>query len=324
MSGMPKGVKMRIIHALWIVIILVISSCGLGDEPTHPLCIEGGKIIHSPAEEICENITTFHGNTTGINKNWYVLKFSSSSSIYVEEFYANFSYKCNNSRVDWCGYVFTNSTYIDFEATITEKLNESERFFHIHVGPFNYTSNRLARYSIDSRTIKMWIQNFTLPPGTWYLICFAGETVRSKIEIWFNSSANMDFLTTEGNDTFVLLPEDFLGNVNIKFGNYTVGVLNGRKTVKIDNTFVGIHYSISGWGFERFQYTDPDGNTEKFLRLFLANHKTTFGNTTQCIIGKEGTWDFRVDLLMFGGTFTNKYFCPGFGMSLFGADVELP
>jgi len=316
---------MKIAHILLVVITLIISSCGTRDEPIHSLQIDQEGPAHSPNEEMCENNNgSFHGNTSGINKNWYVLKFSSSSSIHVDELYLNFSYKCRDSRVDWSGYIFTNSTYIDFEATIIERLNESERFFHIHIGSFNYTYDRLDRYSTGLRIIKTWRWNFTLPPGTWYLICFAGETLESSIEIWFNTSTNMDFLTSEGNGTFVLLPEDFLGNVNIKLGNHTVGVLNGRKTVKINNTFVGIHYSISGWGFERFQYTDPDGNTEKFLRLFIANRKITFGNATQCIIGKGGVWKFRVDLLMFGEIFSNKYFCPGFGMSLFGADVKLP
>lgn len=56
----------------------------------------------------------------------------------------------------------------------------------------------------------------------------------------------------------------------------------------------------------------------------MANHKITLGNTAQCIIGKKGTWDFRVDMLMFGEILSNKYLCPGFGMSLFGADIKLP
>jgi len=66
----------------------------------------------------------------------------------------------------------------------------------------------------------------------------------------------MEFVTAEGTGTHILLPEDVLGNLNIKLGCNMVGVLNGKKTVRVNNTFVGFHVSTFVYGcpgFEKLQ-----------------------------------------------------------------------
>ncbi|RLF44304.1 MAG: hypothetical protein DRN17_04685 [Thermoplasmata archaeon] len=275
---------------------------------------------------------SFHGITTLANANWYVIKFSSPSQINVTQMYIKRTYRFEDTRIEWDGYILTNLTYSEDGGAILETLNESESFFHIKIGQFSYTNDNLNRYTSDNLTDReTWRYNFTIPPGTWYLICFMGETYECTQEVYFNTTnSDIEFLaTSEGTGTHILLPEDFLGNVNIKRGYNMTGVFNGRKSITINNTFIGIHYSMFKWpcrGFERFQYTDPDGNTEAFTILSLPNHKIVFSDFPHRLItGKAGTWKFGLDLLMLPGRLPDgDYYPPGFGMGLIYADVKLP
>ena len=324
---------MRLVSVWLAVFILIISSCGIGDEAAHILHTEN-EPIDASNEAVCEYTnSSFHGITSGNNSNWYVIKFSSPSPINVTEMHTKYTYRCENYRIDWNGCILTNCTWTIASGALSEVLNESECFFHIQLGPFNYTYDNLKRYTQEELdgSDESWWRNFTLPPDTWYLICFAGETTECMLEVHFNTTnSDIEFLaTSEGTGTHILLPEDFLGNVNIKRGYNMTGVFNGRKSITINNTFIGIHYSMFKWpcrGFERFQYTDPDGNTEAFTILSLPNHKIVFSDFPHRLItGKEGTWKFGLDLLMLPRRLPDgDYYPPGFGMGLIYADVKLP
>jgi len=275
--------------------------------------------------------TSFHGKTTLANSNWYVIKFSSPSPINVTQMYINCTYRVENTRIEWDGFILTNLTNSTDSGAILEVLNESESFFHIKLGPFSYTNDNLNRYTSDNPGSKTWRYNFTLSPGTWYLICFVGETFECTQEVYLNTtSSDIEFLgTSEGTGTHILLPEDFLGNLNIKRGYNMTGVLNGKKSIMINNTFIGLQYSMFIYpcrGFERFRYTDPEGKSETFTILSLANRKIVLSDFShRLIMGKAGTWKFGLDLLMFPGKLSNgNYFAPGFGMGLIYADVKLP
>jgi hypothetical protein len=324
---------MKIVSALLAVAILIIPSCNMGNETGHTLHIDGEIPENSLNETICEyNNGSFHGITSGNNSNWYAIKFSSPSPINVTEMYIKRTYQCENIRMEWDGCILTNLTWTTAPGVILETLNESELFFHIRLGSFSYTYDNLHRYTHENLTGgESWRRNFTLSPGTWYLICFAGETTECTLEVHFNTTnSDIEFLaTTEGTGTHILLPEDLLGNMNIKLGCNMVGVLNGRKAIRVNNTFIGLHYSMFKWpcrGFERFQYADPDGNTETFTLLSLANRKIVLSDWPhRLIIGKGGTWNFRLDLLMLPGKLPDgDYFEPGFGAALLYIDVKLP
>lgn len=323
---------MRLVSAWLAVFILIISSCGIGNEAVHTMHTEN-EPADASNEAVCEYTNgSFHGVTSGINTNWYAIKFSSDSPIHVTEMHIKRTYRCENYRIQWSGGILTNRTWAFAPGTLSEVLNESECFFHIKLGPFNYTYDNLKRYTNEGLSnAESWRRNFTLPPDTWYLICFAGGTTECTLEVHFNTTnSDIEFLaTTEGTGTHILLPEDFLGNLNIKLGCNMVGVLNGRKTVRVNNTFIGLHYSMFTWpcqGFERFQYADPDGNTETFTLLSLANRKIVLSDWPhRLIIGKGGTWNFRLDLLMLPGKFPDgTIFDPGFGVALLYIDVKLP
>jgi len=323
---------MKIIHNLLsIVIVILLYGTGIAYDDISQIENVSPTATVNPA--ICSyNNGSFHGITSGKNANWYVIKFSSSSPINISEMYIQHTYRCSDVRIEWDGYILTNLTYSEDGGTILEVLNKSECFFHIRIGSFEYTSDHLSRYTRQNFTSsKMWRHNFSLSPGIWYLICFAGETTECTQEVYLNTTnRDVRFLaTSEGEGTHILLPEDFLGNLNIKWGYNLTGVLNGKKTIKVNNTLLGIHYSMFKWpccGFERFQCIDPDGNTETFTILSLSNHKMVFSDFShRLIMGKEGIWNFKLNLLMLPGRSPDgSIFSPGFGMGLIYADMILP
>jgi hypothetical protein len=304
--------------------LLLLSSCGVGKE-TIPASQNESDLKTSLYEtDAYESLnSSFHGNTSGINKNWYVVKFSSPSTIHIDELYVETFWRCEEARKTYCGFVLTNLTgypYYDMNGMID--LYEDDRFFHINIGSFNYTYDHLTRddYFVG---LKNWWRDFNLSSSTWYLICFAAETVECEIEVWINTTGEVEFLnTTEGTDTFLWSTEDFMGNLNMRFSYYMIGVINGRKEIEINNTFVGFFFSGSSWGVERLQYTDPDGNLKKSIVIHEGNHKRFIGdfNPLNCIMGKGGVWKFRVDLFLVGGI--NLRFIPW--MCMVGADVNLP
>ncbi len=276
------------------------------------------------------NEQSFHENTSLYNANWFALKFYSPSPFNVTEMHLKFFYECKECRIDWCGYVITNLTHSIRGGIITEFVDKDESFFHIKIGSFNYTYNNLATYNISVPGAEIWKRNFTLSQGIWYLICFAGETIKSRIEVDFNTSNNVKLIgTEEGNGTHILLPEDFLGNLNIKLGYRGVIVLNGKKTISINNTLVGIHYSMFEYncqGFEDFQYVTPSSEKEEFVIFSIFNHKIILKDFPyKVILGGSGKWNFRLNLFMVGKRLpSGEYFSPGFGIGLIYADVKLP
>jgi len=273
---------------------------------------------------------SFHFNTSGYDSNWFVLKFYSSSQMNISELHLKFFYECENIRVEWCGYIITNFTHSIIGGIISEFLNKNDTFLHFKIGSFNYTYNRLIRYNVTVSDAEIWKRNFTLSAGVWYLICFIGDTVKGRIEVDFNFSNNVVFIgKSEGNNTHILLPEDFWGNLNIKMGYYGIMVLNGKRTIYVKNTFVGTHYSMFEYqcrGYENFEYTDPDEGKESFIILSILNHKFIFSDfPSEAIIGNRGKWNFKLNLFMIGKRLPNgDYFSPGFGVGLIYADVTLP
>jgi len=213
---------------------------------------------------------------------------------------------------------------------ISEFLNKNDTFVHFKIGSFNYTYSRLNRYNVSVSDAEIWKRNFTLSQGTWYLICFVGDTTKSRIDVDLNSSNNIKFIgKMEGSNTHVLLPEDFWGNLNIKIGYYGIVVLNGKRTVYVKNTLVGMHYSMFKFqcrGYEDFEYINPDGEKESFAILSILNHKFVFSDFhSKAIIGGKGKWNFKLNLFMVGKRLPNgNYFSPGFGIGLIYADVRLP
>jgi len=65
---------------------------------------------------------------------------------------------------------------------------------------------------------------------------------------------------------------------------------------------------------------------ETFSFLSLPKHKIVFSDFPhELLIGKEGMWNFILDLLMLPKKLPNgDYFDPGFGVALLDIDVKLP
>ena len=307
------------------ILVMILISQPLTDSFYHQNILNNDH----DAFTVSNNFTS-HFSTSKNNSNWFVLKFYLSSRVNVSELHLKFFYECKNIRVEWCGYIITNLTYSMRGGIISEFLNKNDTFLHFQIGSFNYTYNRLIRYNVSVSGAEIWKRNFTLSQGIWYLICFAGETIKSRIEVDFNATSNVKLIgMEEGNGTHILLPEDFWGNLNIKLGYYGILVLNGRKSIYINNTFIGIHYSMFEYncqGFEDFQYITPSNKKGGFTIFSIFNHKIVlkdFKHTV--IIGKNGKWDFILNLFMLGKRLpSGEYFSPGFGVGLVYADVKLP
>ena len=270
--------------------------------------------------------TSFHGVTTGENTNWYIVKFYAASEIKVDELCIKYKYRSENyNGVDWWGRIITNFTWTKENFATGEFMNESERFFHFEFGNFNDTYDKRDTLNKNhSRRSREW--NFYIPSGTWYLICYTGPSVTSKIEVYLNITGDVEFLSTsEGSNVHVLIPEDFLGNINVKIGYYAVGVLNGKTSITVNHTLLCIHNTISGWGYEQLRCTSPTGDVKNFMRIFWKNKEIRIPDTlSSCFFGEAGTWRFELNSIQWGGIFNEKYWWPGYGVSLFIADIELP
>jgi len=307
---------MKNLYALLIVIALVLSSSGIGAAPIFQI---NDKFI--PKTYLEGN--QFHGITSGNNTNWYIVKFSSSSTIHIEDLYIKTFYTCKNARDDVHGFLLTNFTDESYYwMHQVRKFNKTDIFFHMNVGQFNYTYDHLSRGNYS--TGGAWdFWNITLSPGTWYLMCLAAETVECKIEVWINTSEKVAFLnTSEGATTFLCPSEEFGGNLNVKFP-HIMGIINGEKTVGINNTFVGFYFfDFLGSGMGILQYTDPDGNVKKAILFQVGNLFSSTGDfdASDFIIGKGGMWKFKVNVIAIGKIGKKV----PISFSMFGADVKLP
>jgi len=317
--------RIRIITVLLLILFIwSINSCiiGAGNIPvTRESTFSDNQAVYTQSSPNA----SFHGVTTAENTNWYIVKFYTASEIKVDELVINYKWRSENyNGVDWWGRVITNLTWMNRDVATGEHMNESERFFHFKFGPFNYTYDKHDTLNKNHSRVHLE-RNFSLPIGTWYLICFAGPSVTSKIEVYLNITGDVEFLsTTEGNNIHVLFPEDFLGNINVKIGYSAVGVLNGKTTITVNHTLLCLQYAYSAWGYEQLRSTSPTGVSKNFMCLFWKNKEIRISNTPRCFLGEAGTWRFELNSIQWGGIFNEKYWWPGYGVSLFIADIELP
>jgi len=306
---------MKNLYVLFIVITLVFSSSGIGGAPIFQI---NGKVI--PKTSIGSN--SFHGITSGNNTNWYIVKFSSSSIIHVEDLYIKVFYTCKNARDNVNGFLLTNFTDESYYWIHSAKFNKTDIFFHMEGGKFNYTYDHLSRENYSTRGAwDFW--NITLSPGTWYLMCFVAETEECKIEVWINTTEKLAFFnTSEGATAFLYSSEEFGGNLNVVFPHIMV-IINGEKMVDINNTFVGFFFfDFAGSGVGILKYTDPDGNVKKAILFQGFNRFGSVGDfdAYNFIIGKGGMWKFEMNIIAIGKIRKKVPIT----FSMFGADVKLP
>jgi hypothetical protein len=319
-----------------VILGILLASClvsslyanGVAEDTDYPgikEALKPGKGVYTVTKN--DNTSCFRGMTSGENANWYVVKYQTSTDVKIDELTVKYTYRSENyPGVDWWGFAITNLTWTRWHAYSGEFLNETERFFHVQFNHFNvnYTYDSLDSLNKNHTSVAHW-GDFGNLPGIWYLILFCGPSAKSSIEVYFNITGDVEFLSTsEGDTTRVLLPHDFMGNFNVKIGTKIVSVLNGEKKIQVDHVFLCAHYSFSGWGFEHLRYTNSFGESESLDRYFWKNHRYRIPYTPECIISEAKTWEFTLDTLLWGGIFNDKYWIPAYGISLLYADIQLP
>jgi hypothetical protein len=180
-----------------------------------------------------------------------------------------------------------------------------------------------------------WWRDISLPPDEWYLICFTFPYQKGEISVYINTSSGdpMFFTPTEGSTSFMYENEDFHGTLVYKqfiekeqFMNpflFKSIVVNGKKEVIINNTFVGTFYSHFGRGRAHLQYTTPEGKTmgATVWGKFGDSWEGDFFPPLHIILGGEGTWEFEANQVGIWGFYPDCVF-PLIG--LLGADITLP
>jgi hypothetical protein len=319
---------MKKIYILLVSFLLIIPSYWIGDivSPSQVDKVNPKDSFYDESESLYgDNTTSFHGITSGNNANWYVVKFSMPLNSHLEELYIKLAWKCKEARGDTSGFALTNLTETYYWWFHWFRYNRSDFFIHTNIGPFNYTYDHLEKYNYSSFT-EFWIRGpkspfYNLSSGTWYLICLAAETVECKIEVWINTTMETSFSTTEGNTSFLISTEELGGYLNFKIP-HAIGILNGRMTISINNTFFGSWTFPMAWGGGRILLEGPDGKLKKCI--FILSEHLTLGWTSipHFFIGESGLYKFRVDMLAVSRP-REGYYDPWF-FRLYGADIKLP
>ena len=265
---------------------------------------------------------SFHGNTSIENGNWYIIKFSSNETIYIDETYIHLSYNVNE-KTRW-GYAhrifFTNlSATFPISMPFMNKISHPfDRYTQVNFGLINFSKNYLQNKPSISRTERLRFSDITLPNGTWYLVSFAAPSNTCEIEVFINNTNAENFNSTEGSSCFLYENEDFNCIINIK----TVPIscmIKGEKNIKINDTFIGFFYTFLSNGFTRVQYTSPNGKTKESKVTYFNNKLniidgSEFNPILDAISESNGIWKFEVDM---SGMFLST-------VNVFGADVKLP
>lgn len=330
-----------VISALSVSILLLLAGVGI---PT----ITSPEIKVDSQQNIYDNSsvggafsgTSFHGNTTIANANWYVVKLSSSSPFHLEEINISVGYFQEKNRRVRFGFLFTNfqGKYYGWTGGMCF-ANPEDRFIHINIGPINYTYNNLKYWEHGSdEEAGGWIKwcdiSFTFESGDWYLICIAGvKTVSCHWDVRINTTEEVEIAgTTEGNTSFIYGAEDFLGNLNI-MGPWILVTINGEKKIRINNTLVAFFYKPPGGGFLKYQYIAPNGTKKTYLvwdfsllRLPIPLKRDFDVHAPVIGVEGKGEWTFKMGLChwIYIGYPIKHLPPPVRDAELWGADVKLP
>ncbi len=277
------------------------------------------------SEEIdskCQYNSSFHGNTSIENGNWYIVKFSSNETIHINEAKIHLSYSLSGeTRWGYTHRIFFTNLSVAFPTSVPfmgKVSHPFDRFTQVNIGPINFSKNHLVNKPSISEAGRLRFRDVTLSAGTWYLIVFVAPSETCKIDVWINNTNAENFNSTEGSSCFLYENEDFNGIFNIK----TVPIscmVKGEKNIKINDTFIGFFYTYLSNGFGRVKYTSPNGISKESKVSYFNNKYNIFDGSDfnpifDVINGPDGIWKFEVDMI---GVFCST-------VNVFGADVTLP
>ena len=155
-------------HGKWLILTIAFMSLALPD--ALPSTINLHSSFHISFKE---------------NINYYVVKFYSNQTIYIDEIHVKI--EARRAGTQWFS---TNKILIiNFENNESLMAPEFyvmmgkwlEWYLQINIGKFNFTLNHLEEKIIDDYFVTYTLHNLSLPAGVWYLIVIKAPTVKCKI-----------------------------------------------------------------------------------------------------------------------------------------------
>jgi len=258
------------------------------------------------------------------NINWYVVKIHSNQTINIGEIYAKIEANETNGT-QWL--LASRLIIIDFEnerfLTPGEIWIIHGKFFEwylqMNIGKLNFTWNHLCKKVNGNFVSAYSLYNISLPAGTWYLILIKVPTNKCKITTYINDTNAEIRGISYGSNIFLLENENFWAKFNLKTSLLSI-IMDGRKTISVNNTFVGFFYCSLGFGKACIEYKSPTGETGKCkvlstFRKIIISDDSTFFPVFIPIIGGKGSWTFNTSMIGIG---------LGNAVDILGADITLP
>jgi hypothetical protein len=280
---------------------------------------ESATDLEEKEEEISPSNYSFHDSVSGTN-NWYVVKISSNETIHIEEFYLRYELDWNDWEARKTGtfVMLGNLQGGEFHRSGSLAGWPDDFYIQIDIGPVNWSYKHL-RPDLGGNEIFTLKMSLDLPAGTWYFV-YAVFTDKGthNMELWINTTSEANFSSTKGTDVFLYSREDFFGILNTGCHWGTL-MIDGEIKFDIDGAFMGWIKPLGANGWEKLEYTDPEGNHKEMRQIDFRNRIVNrSGNldSSAPIIGGSGKWTFKASMINCGLLSPN--------ILLFGADIILP
>lgn len=264
--------------------------------------------------------------TKGENSNWFIVEIHANETIHIDEIYVNMAIDVNTSIFRWC--TFLDRFFIIGEngkwwvppmVLILKQGSFLDWYFQINMFGMNFSYSHLIKKPVETHGSSIYyVYNVSLSPGKWYLVSMIFPTNKSHIKICINGTNAELGNATEGSTSFILENEDFHAKLNFKSMPFSI-ILDGKKTMHINNTFIGFIYAPTSTGIAYLKFITPGGEEREAIiwetpRKFYISKNSDFIPIFEPIVGKDGEWKFYVSMAGIGMATVN----------IFAADVVFP
>ncbi|MCD6474392.1 MAG: hypothetical protein J7K47_05780, partial [Thermoplasmata archaeon] len=298
-------------------VLLVLAIAGMF---VMPITLLSPTNLHASSHSIFEKTNTFVVENEE-NTNYYAVKLYSNQTIYIKEIYVRI--EGNQAGTQWLTtnklliINFEDNKYLMPPELYTLRGKWLEWYLQIDMGKFNFTLNHLEE-KVNNGTATHTVHNLSLPAGTWYLIVIKAPTTKCKITTYINGTNAEIEGVSYGSSAFLIENEDFWAKLNLKTSLLSI-IYEGRKTIYINNTFIGFSHFNLGTGIASLEYETPQGENKKCKVWSIFGNMVVLDDSDfypyMPIIGGKGKWTFRTSLIGMG---------LGNAVDVLGADIALP
>ena len=256
------------------------------------------------------------------NTNYYVVKLCSNQTIHINEIHVVI--ESNEVGTQWLStnkvliINFEDNNYSIIPSLYALRGKWLEWYLQIDIGKFNFTLNHLQEKVVNDTTYTYTLYNLSLPAGAWYLIVIKAPTTKCKITTYINGTNAEIGGVSYGSTAFLIENEDFLAKFNLKTSLLSI-IYEGKKTIYINNTFIGFPYFNLGTGIASLEYETPEGENRKCTVWSIFGNREVSDDSDfypyMPIIGEKGRWTFYASMVGIG---------LGNAIDVLGADIILP